>query len=102
MKWGPVGLGVMVLQDVVFKLRLPFDSAQALALSTRIAEEIYFHALSQSCELAEAEGAHPGFAESRAAHGELQFDHWPDATPHDDARWDDLRERIRQVGRAPV
>ncbi|MEP7098679.1 MAG: ribonucleoside-diphosphate reductase subunit alpha [Dokdonella sp.] len=98
MKWRPVGLGVMGLQDVFFKLRLPFDSTEALALSTRIAEEIYFHALSQSTELAEAEGAHPGFAESRAANGELQFDHWPNATPHDSARWDALRERIKQHG----
>jgi len=97
-KWRPVGLGVMGLQDVFFKLRLPFDSAEALALSTRIAEEIYFNALSQSCELAETEGAHPGFAESRAANGELQFDHWPSAMPHDDARWNALRERIKQHG----
>ncbi|MEW5315001.1 MAG: hypothetical protein WDW38_006458 [Sanguina aurantia] len=40
--WGLKGggggsLGVMGLQDVFFKLRLPFDSAEALALSTRIA-----------------------------------------------------------------
>ena len=98
MKWRPVGLGVMGLQDVFFKLRLPFDSAEALALSTRIAEEIYFHALSQSCEMAETDGAHPGFAESRAANGELQFDHWPSAMPHDGARWNALRERIKQHG----
>jgi ribonucleoside-diphosphate reductase alpha chain len=98
MKWRPVGLGVMGLQDVFFKLRLPFDSAEALALSTRIAEEIYFHALSQSCELSENEGAHPGFAESRALNGELQFDHWPSATPHDGARWASLREKIKQHG----
>lgn len=98
MKWRPVGLGVMGLQDVFFKLRLPFDSAEALALSTRIAEEIYFHALSQSCELAQVEGAHPGFDESRAASGELQFDHWPQATPHDDTRWDALREKIKRHG----
>ncbi|HUW53128.1 MAG TPA: ribonucleoside-diphosphate reductase subunit alpha [Rhodanobacter sp.] len=98
MKWRPVGLGVMGLQDVFFKLRLPVDSAQALELSTRIAEEIYFHALSMSCELAEVEGAHPGFAESRAASGELQFDYWPHATPHDSTRWDALRERITTSG----
>ena len=98
MKWRPVGLGVMGLQDVFFKLRLPFDSTEALALSTRIAEEIYFHALSMSTELAAVEGAHPGFAESRAANGELQFDYWPNATPHDSARWDALRERIKQHG----
>ncbi|TAL88795.1 MAG: ribonucleoside-diphosphate reductase subunit alpha [Rhodanobacter sp.] len=98
MKWRPVGLGVMGLQDVFFKLRLPFDSAEALALSTRIAEEIYFNALSQSCELAQDDGAHPGFAESRAANGELQFDYWPTATLHDNARWDGLREKIKQHG----
>jgi ribonucleoside-diphosphate reductase alpha chain len=98
MKWRPVGLGVMGLQDVFFKLRLPFDSTEALVLSTRIADDIYFHALSQSCELAEADGAHPGFAESRAANGELQFDYWSNATSHDGARWDSLREKIRQHG----
>ncbi|MFC5436174.1 ribonucleoside-diphosphate reductase subunit alpha [Rhodanobacter umsongensis] len=98
MKWRPVGLGVMGLQDVFFKLRLPFDSVEARALSTRIAEEIYFHALSMSNELAEFEGAHPGFAESRAANGELQFDYWPKATTQNSARWDALRERVQQHG----
>ncbi|MFA6229812.1 MAG: ribonucleoside-diphosphate reductase subunit alpha [Rhodanobacter sp.] len=98
MKWRPVGLGVMGLQDVFFKLRLAFDSAEALELSTRIAEEIYFHALSMSAELAETEGAHPGFPETRAAAGELQFDHWPNASSHDNARWDALRECIKQHG----
>ena len=97
-KWRPVGLGVMGMQDVFFKLRLPFDSAEALALSTRIAEEIYFNALSQSNELAAEFGAHPGFAESRAANGELQFDYWPNAQPHDIARWDALRESIKAKG----
>jgi ribonucleoside-diphosphate reductase alpha chain len=97
-KWRPVGLGVMGLQDVFFKLRLPFDSAEALAISTRIAEEIYFQALSQSSEIAEEVGAHPGFAETRAANGELQFDYWPNAEPHDPARWEALRERIKAHG----
>lgn len=39
-KWRPVGLGAMGLQDVFFKLRVPFDSPRAKALSTRIAERI--------------------------------------------------------------
>ncbi|HEV7778193.1 MAG TPA: ribonucleoside-diphosphate reductase subunit alpha [Luteibacter sp.] len=98
-KWRPVGLGVMGLQDVFFKLRLPFDSDEARALSTRIAEEIYFHALGMSCEMAEKAGAHPGFAETRAANGELQFDYWPQSAPHDrDGRWQALRDRIREHG----
>src|SRR5687767_13480370 len=47
-RWRPVGLGVMGLQDVFFQLRLPFDAPAARALSKRIAEEIYFHALTAS------------------------------------------------------
>ena len=53
-----------------------FDSAEARALSARIQEEIYFHALAASCELAEKRGPHAAFAETRAAQGEFQFDLW--------------------------
>lgn len=97
-RWRPVGLGVMGLQDVFFRLHIAFDSDEAVRLSARIAEEIYFHALSQSSELAATHGAHPGFADTRAARGELQFDYWPDAQPGDCARWDVLRDTIKQQG----
>ncbi|KGM51546.1 ribonucleoside-diphosphate reductase [Lysobacter concretionis Ko07 = DSM 16239] len=97
LKWRPVGLGAMGLQDVFFKLRLPFDSGPARELSRRIAEEIYFHALSASCELAIEQGRHPAFGDTRASQGELQFEAW-DVTPTDLARWDALRSRIRENG----
>ena len=96
-KWRPVGLGLMGLQDVFFALGLPFDSAEAKTLSTRISEEIYFHALSTSADLAEEQGAHANFADTRAAAGVLQFDHWG-VTPSDPARWNALRERIKAKG----
>jgi ribonucleoside-diphosphate reductase alpha chain len=96
-KWRPVGLGLMGLQDVFFKLGLPFDSDPARELSRRISEEIYFHALSASVDLAERNGPHAGFSETRAAAGQLQFDLWG-VTPTDPARWDALRERIRRSG----
>lgn len=97
LKWRPVGLGVMGLQDVFFKLRLPFDSDAARALSRQIAEAIYFHALSASNELAMELGRHPGFADTRTAQGELQFDAWG-VTPSEPARWEALRARIREHG----
>jgi ribonucleoside-diphosphate reductase alpha chain len=97
LRWRPVGLGCMGLQDVFFKLRLPFDSSEARALSNRIAETIYFHALETSCELAEERGRHPSFADTRAASGELQFDAW-NVVPDNAERWDALRERIKQHG----
>lgn len=97
LRWRPVGLGCMGLQDVFFRKRLAFDSEAARALSAKIAEEIYFHALDTSCELAAERGRHPSFADTRAASGALQFDAW-DVVPADAARWDALRERIRQQG----
>ncbi len=97
LRWRPVGLGCMGLQDVFFRQRLAFDSTEARALSARIAEEIYFHALETSCELAAERGPHPAFADTRAATGELQFDAW-NVVPDDTARWDALRERIKAQG----
>jgi ribonucleoside-diphosphate reductase alpha chain len=96
-QWRPVGLGVMGLQDVFFQLGLAFDSAEARELSTRIQEEIYYHALVASCELAEKHGAHPAFADTRAAQGHLQFDLWG-VVPKDLARWTVLKDRIRKHG----
>ena len=95
--WRPVGMGLMGLQDVFFKLGLPFDSEEARMLSARISEEIYFNALWASTELAEAAGPHDNYALTRAAHGDLQFDLW-DVEPTDTARWDTLRARISEHG----
>lgn len=96
-RWRPIGLGIMGLQDVFFLLKLPFDAPEAQALSARIQEEIYFHALQASCALAEKDGPHPSFAETRLADGHLQFDFWG-VRPADEARWTLLRERIQIHG----
>jgi ribonucleoside-diphosphate reductase alpha chain len=96
-KWRPVGLGVMGLQDVFFKLRLPFDSPAARQLSTRIAERIMLAAYEASCELAERSGPLPAWEQTRTADGVLHPDHygvefhWPE-------RWAALRARVAASG----
>jgi ribonucleoside-diphosphate reductase alpha chain len=96
-KWRPIGLGAMGLQDVFFKLRVPFDSPQAKALSTRIAERIMLAAYEASADLAERNGPLPAWEKTRTARGVLHPDHfdveltWPE-------RWAALRERIAAVG----
>jgi ribonucleoside-diphosphate reductase alpha chain len=96
-RWRPVGLGAMGLQDVFFQLRWAFDSSEARELSAKIQEEIYYHAISTSCDLAEINGPHAAFKETRAARGEFQFDLWG-VTPKDEARWEALRLRMKTVG----
>ncbi|MEU7420776.1 ribonucleoside-diphosphate reductase subunit alpha [Streptomyces antibioticus] len=96
-RWRPVGLGAMGLQDVFFKLRLPFDSAEARELSTRIAERIMLAAYEASADLAERNGPLPAWEKTRTARGVLHPDHygvtftWPE-------RWAALRERIAVTG----
>jgi ribonucleoside-diphosphate reductase alpha chain len=96
-QWRPVGLGAMGLQDVFFKLRLPFDSPEAKALSTRIAERIMLAAYEASADLAERNGPLPAWEKTRTARGVLHPDHydveltWPE-------RWEALRRRIATTG----
>lgn len=98
LQWRPIGLGLMGLQDVFFKLGYQFESPEALKVSTKIQEEIYFNALDASCELAKIHGPHPTYAQTRIAkEGKLQFDLWG-ITPTDTERWDKLRERIKKYG----
>ncbi|PIR15510.1 MAG: ribonucleoside-diphosphate reductase subunit alpha [Elusimicrobia bacterium CG11_big_fil_rev_8_21_14_0_20_64_6] len=96
-KWRPVGLGVMGVQDAFFKLGLPFDSAPARELSKKIAEEIYFHALSASVELAAVKGPHLAFPDTKAAKGVFQFEMWGVA-PADMTRWEKLRAEMVKKG----
>lgn len=96
-RWRPVGLGAMGLQDVFFQLRLPFDSPEAKALSTRIAERVMLAAYETSADLAERNGPLPAWEQTRTARGVLHPDHygveptWPE-------RWAALRERMATTG----
>ncbi|MEU8201120.1 ribonucleoside-diphosphate reductase subunit alpha [Streptosporangium sp. NPDC049046] len=94
-RWRPIGLGLMGLADVLFALRLPFDSPRALELSTRISEEIALAAYRTSSDLAVERGRHPSYEETRAAAGVLHPDHYGAATS---AAWTELRGRIAETG----
>ncbi|MFF5111059.1 ribonucleoside-diphosphate reductase subunit alpha [Streptosporangium sp. NPDC000509] len=94
-RWRPIGLGLMGLADVLFALRLPFDSPRALELSTRISEEIALAAYRTSSDLAVERGRHSSYEETRAAAGVLHPDHYGAATS---AAWTELRGRIAETG----
>jgi ribonucleoside-diphosphate reductase alpha chain len=94
-RWRPIGLGVMGLADVFFARRLPFDSPEALELSTRIAEEIALAAYDTSADLAAGLGRHPSYDDTRAAGGVLHPDHFgAGGSP----RWEALRAKIATTG----
>ena len=70
----PVGLGVMGLQDVLYKKRIPFDSLEAVDLNDEIMEAIAFHAYSASSDLAVERGAYSSFKGSKWDRGLMPLD----------------------------
>ncbi len=96
-RWRPIGLGLMGWQDVLFQMKIPFESDEAIRLSSEIQEEIYYAALKTSCDLAKEFGAHDDFKDTHAAKGLLQFD-LAGHEPSNKKRWDDLKMEITNYG----
>ncbi|MES1945281.1 ribonucleotide-diphosphate reductase subunit alpha [Salinisphaera sp. PC39] len=105
----PVGLGLMGFQDALYKLRLPYESEQAVEFADRSMERISYFAIKASTDLAQERGPYSSFKGSlwdqgilpidsirilREQRGEEYLDQDESAT----LDWDGLRQRIQQVG----
>lgn len=97
MRHRPIGIGVSGLQDLFFKLRIPFTSDRAKMINKKVFEYIYYGCLSGSNELARHYGCYETFKGSPASEGKLNFDLWG-VKPETNLNWDELRERIKKYG----
>ena len=97
MRHRPIGIGVQGLADAFILMRMPFDSPEAKKLNKDIFETIYYAAVSESCVIAEREGAYETFQGSPASEGLLQFDLWG-VTPSNRWDWATLKERVKKFG----
>ncbi|MBI4215177.1 MAG: ribonucleoside-diphosphate reductase subunit alpha, partial [Parcubacteria group bacterium] len=73
-KHRPIGLGIMGFQDLLYRLNLPFDSAEAVDLSDRLMELIAYHAVMGSAHLAQERGAYSSFRGSKWDRGVFPCD----------------------------
>jgi ribonucleoside-diphosphate reductase alpha chain len=60
-----IGLGVMGFADLLIKLGIPYDSAEALAVGEQVMQFIQEHGHQASAELARTRGTFPNFKGSR-------------------------------------
>ncbi|QVQ54141.1 ribonucleoside-diphosphate reductase subunit alpha [Spiractinospora alimapuensis] len=103
----PVGLGLMGFADALVRQGIPQASVDAVEFADRSMEEISFHAIAASSDLARERGRYESFDGSlwsqgvlpidslrllADARGDAEFDH--SAT----LDWDGLRERVRREG----
>jgi ribonucleoside-diphosphate reductase alpha chain len=107
----PVGMGVMGFQDALYKLRLPYESDEAIRFADESMEAISYYAIKASTDLAAERGAYSSFKGSLWDQGVLPID---SIQLLDNARgkgylkqdrsqsgrydWNALRGRVQDVG----
>lgn len=108
-RYRPIGIGVQGLANVFARLRIPFCCGASEALDMKIAETIYFAAMTESTQLASERGRHLHFEATPAAFGMLQFDLWQNVADREiappsgglfskDYDWDALKQTILRQG----
>jgi ribonucleoside-diphosphate reductase alpha chain len=104
----PVGLGIMGFQDCLHRLRLAYDSAEAVEFADRSMEMVAYAAYWASTELAEERGRYPSFAGSLWDRGVLPQDTldllaaerggYVEVDRSSTLDWEALRARIKRHG----
>lgn len=97
MKNRPIGIGVQGLADAFFKMRMPFESADARQANKEIFETIYYAALTASADLAKQDGHYEAYEGSPISQGILQPDMW-EVKPSGRWDWTTLRAKIKTYG----
>ncbi|CAD8048764.1 unnamed protein product [Paramecium primaurelia] len=92
----PIGIGVQGFADALQRMKIPFDSEDALELNAKIFETIYYGACQRSLELAQQLGPYDTFEGSPAQQGILQFDMWGVNPKLYD--WNTLKQNIVKYG----
>lgn len=107
----PIGMGLMGWQDMLFKLKIPFDSPDAISLADKLTEFISYEAINASSDLAKERGAYPTFAGSKWDEGIFPLDTLdllekergePIQVNRDSwigkERWDNLKAKVKRQG----
>lgn len=93
----PIGIGIQGLGDLLYKLKIPYESVEAIEINKKVMETIYHGSVEASIELAEKHGPYKNFNGSPMSKGIFQFDMW-NVTPSNDWDWNILKEKVQKVG----
>ncbi|MDI1494962.1 MAG: ribonucleoside-diphosphate reductase, adenosylcobalamin-dependent [Cenarchaeum symbiont of Oopsacas minuta] len=94
-----IGLGVMGVADLLYKLRIPYNSKQGYDLQSKLAEALTYYSMEESVALAKTRGAFPLCSKTEYAEGKIPVAGYYE-TPKDQHSydWDALIEKIKIHG----
>lgn len=94
-----IGLGVMGVADLLYKLRIPYNSKEGYELQSKLAEALTYYSMEESVALAKSRGEFPLCSKTEYPEGKIPvagyYEKPKDAHTYD---WDALIEKIKKHG----
>src|ERR687889_898859 len=94
-----IGLGIMGIADLLFLLRIPYDSNDSYEFMYKLAEAVSYYSMEESVAIAKVRGPFPLFKETDYVKGKIPISGYYELPTETHAyNWDSLIQKIQKHG----
>ncbi len=94
-----IGLGVMGVADLLYKLRIPYNSKEGYELQSKLAEALTYYSMEESVALAKSRGEFPLCSKTEYPEGKIPVSGYYEKPKESHSyEWDALIEKIKTYG----
>ncbi|KFM14854.1 Vitamin B12-dependent ribonucleotide reductase protein [Marine Group I thaumarchaeote SCGC RSA3] len=94
-----IGLGVMGVADLLYKLRIPYNSKEGYELQSKLSETLTYYSMEESVALAKSRGEFPLCSKTEYPEGKIPVAGYYEKPKESHSyEWDALIEKIKQYG----
>lgn len=94
-----IGLGVMGVADLLYKLRIPYNSKEGYEMQSKLAEALTYYSMEESVALAKSRGEFPLCSKTEYSEGKIPVAGYYEKPKESHSyEWDALIEKIQKHG----
>lgn len=94
-----IGLGVMGVADLLYKLRIPYNSKEGYELQSKLSEALTYYSMEESVALAKSRGEFPLCSNTEYPEGKIPIAGYYEKPKESHSyEWDALIEKIKKYG----
>jgi len=94
-----IGLGVMGVADLLYKLRIPYNSKEGYELQSKLSEALTYYSMEESVALANSRGEFPLCSKTEFPEGKIPISGYYEKPKESHSyEWDALIEKIKKHG----